>query len=135
MIKADRERGCAVAKHILVCLVTHRRINRTLVSLQLLLRILQRQTISSLFVWYIAPVASPGLLCPASWQNSTFFFLFCCFYNTHLYGPKLVIETGKDEKCQYNETIFTPTWALGAQYCENKVSQTSWGNRLSSARR
>lgn len=135
MIKADREWGCASAKHILVCLVTHRRINRTLVSPQLLLRILQRQTISSLFARYIAPVASPGLQCPASWRNSSVFLVFCCCCNTHFYGPKLVIETGKDEKCQFNETIFTPTWALGAQYCENKVSQTSWGNRLSSARR
>lgn len=36
----------------------------------------------------------------------------------------LVIETGKDENCQYNETIFTPR-ALGIQYRENSVAQTS----------
>lgn len=67
---------------------------------------------------YIVCVLLPLLPLPHQLEISKLFIL------QHFFCWMLDIETGKDENCQYNETIFTPR-ALSIHYRDDSAAQTS----------
>lgn len=79
--------------------------------------VLQRQTIYLLSVFYCLCCLSVTSAAQQL-QTSKLFIL------QHFFCWILVIETGENENCQYNETIFTPC-ALSIHYRANRVASQS----------